>query len=178
MFIPSGRYFEAKAKKRSGAALRALLNLGAKDVAVLRDGVEVRIPTDQLVVADVFIVRPGEQVATDGIVTKGTSAVDASMLTGEPVRGGRPQRHRGRRDRQRGRSAAGRATRVGADTQLAQIARLVEDAQNGKADVQRLADRVSGIFVPVVSLLSLAAPVAWLLTGHSRPRRLPRRLPS
>ena len=168
VFILAGRYFEAKAKKHSGAALSALLSLGAKDVAVLRGGSEVRVPTDQLVVGDVFIVRPGEQVATDGIVTEGSSAVDASMLTGEPVpvevspgdavvgatvnAGGR---------------LIVRATRVGADTQLAQIARLVEDAQNGKAEVQRLADRVSGIFVPVVIGLSLATLAAWLLTGHS-----------
>jgi Cu+-exporting ATPase len=168
VLILSGRYFEAKAKKRSGAALRALLNLGAKDVAVLRDGAEVRIPTDQLVVGDVFSVRPGEQVATDGVVVEGTSAVDASMLTGEPVpvevcpgdgvvgatvnAGGR---------------LLVRATRVGADTQLAQIARMVENAQNGKAHVQRLADRVSGIFVPVVILLSMATLAGWLLTGHS-----------
>ncbi|MBE3075061.1 MAG: heavy metal translocating P-type ATPase, partial [Actinobacteria bacterium] len=168
VFILSGRYFEAKAKKRSGAALRALLNMGAKDVAVLRDGVEVRIPTDQLVVGDIFSVRPGEQVATDGIVTEGTSAVDASMLTGEsvPVEVGPGDAVVGATVNAGGRLIV-RATRVGADTQLAQIARLVEDAQNGKAEVQRLADRVSGIFVPVVILLSLATLSVWLLTGHS-----------
>ena len=168
VLILSGRYFEAKAKKRSGAALRALLNLGAKDVAVLRDGVEVRIPTDQLVVGDVFSVRPGEQVATDGVVTDGTSAVDASMLTGEsvPVEVGPGDAVVGATVNAGGRLLV-RATRVGADTQLAQIARLVEDAQNGKAEVQRLADRVSGIFVPVVILLALATLAAWLLTGHS-----------
>jgi Cu+-exporting ATPase len=168
VFILSGRYFEAKAKKRSGAALRALLNLGAKDVAVLRDGIEVRIPTDQLVVGDVFSVRPGEQVATDGIVTEGTSAVDASMLTGEsvPVEVGPGDAVVGATVNAGGRLMV-RATRVGADTQLAQIARLVEDAQNGKAEVQRLADRVSGIFVPVVILLSLATLATWLLAGHS-----------
>ena len=168
VLILSGRYFEARAKKRSGAALRALLNLGAKDVAVLRDGIEVRIPTDQLVVGDVFSVRPGEQIATDGIVTDGTSAVDASMLTGEsvPVEVGPGDAVVGATVNAGGRLMV-RATRVGADTQLAQIARLVEDAQNGKAEVQRLADRVSGIFVPVVILLSLATLAAWLLTGHS-----------
>lgn len=168
VFILSGRYFEAKAKKRSGAAMRALLNLGAKDVAVLRDGVEVRIPTDQLVVGDIFSVRPGEQVATDGVVTEGTSAVDASMLTGEsvPVEVGPGDAVVGATVNAGGRLMV-RATRVGADTQLAQIARLVEDAQNGKAEVQRLADRVSGIFVPVVILLSLTTLAVWLLTGHS-----------
>src|SRR5665811_1643460 len=156
VLILSGRYFEARAKKRSGAALRALLNLGAKDVAVLRDGIEIRIPIDQLVVGDVFSLRPGEQVATDGIVTDGTSAVDASMLTGEPVpvEVGPGDAVVGATVNAGGRLLV-RATRVGADTQLAQIARLVEDAQNGKAEVQRLADRVSGIFVPVVILLSL-----------------------
>jgi Cu+-exporting ATPase len=167
VLILSGRYFEARAKKRSGAALRALLNLGAKDVAVRRDGAEVRIPTDQLVVGDVFIVRPGEQVATDGVVADGTSAVDASMLTGEsvPVEVGPGDAVVGATVNAGGRLVV-RATRVGADTQLAQIARLVEDAQNGKAQVQRLADQVSGIFVPVVILLSLATLTAWLLTGN------------
>ena len=168
VFILSGRYFEARAKKRSGAALRALLNLGAKDVAVLRDGIEVRIPTDQLAVSDVFSVRPGEKVATDGIVTDGTSAVDASMLTGEsvPVEVGPGDAVVGATVNAGGRLLV-RATRVGADTQLAQMSRLVEDAQNGKAQVQRLADRVSGIFVPVVILLALVTLAAWLVTGHS-----------
>jgi Cu+-exporting ATPase len=168
VLILSGRYFEARAKKRSGAALRTLLNLGAKDVAVLRDGGELRIPTDQLVVGDVFSVRPGEQVATDGIVIEGTSAVDASMLTGEsvPVEVGPGDAVVGVTVNAGGRLIV-RATRVGADTQLAQIARLVEDAQNGKAGVQRLADRVSGVFVPIVILLSMATLAAWLLTGHS-----------
>src|SRR5665647_1712513 len=168
VLILSGRYFEANAKKRSGAALRALLNLGAKDVAVLRDGVEVRIPTDQLAVGDVFSVRPGEQVATDGIVTEGTSAVDASMLTGEsvPVEVGPGDAVVGATVNAGGRLLV-RATRVGSDTQLAQIARMVEEAQNGKAQVQRLADRVSGIFVPVVILLSMATLAAWLASGHS-----------
>ncbi|MEP7194653.1 MAG: heavy metal translocating P-type ATPase [Actinomycetota bacterium] len=164
VFILSGRFFEAKAKKSSGAAMRALLNLGAKDVAVLRDGIEVRIPTDQLAVGDVFSVRPGEQVATDGIVTEGTSAVDASMLTGEPVpvEVGPGDAVVGATVNAGGRLIV-RATRVGADTQLAKIARLVEDAQNGKAQVQRLADRVSGIFVPVVIALSLATLTIWMI---------------
>jgi Cu+-exporting ATPase len=168
VFILSGRYFEANAKKRSGAALRALLNMGAKDVAVIREGAEVRIPVDQLVVGDVFSVRPGEKVATDGIVTDGSSAIDASMLTGEsvPVEVGPGDAVVGATVNAGGRLLV-RATRIGADTQLAQMARLVEDAQNGKAQVQRLADRVSGIFVPVVILLSLATLAAWLLTGHS-----------
>ena len=168
VFILAGRYFEATAKKRSGAALRALLNMGAKDVAVLRDGIEVRIPVDQLVVGDVFSVRPGEKVATDGIVTDGTSAVDASMLTGEsvPVEVGPGDAMVGATVNAGGRLLV-RATRVGADTQLAQMSRLVEDAQNGKAQVQRLADRVSGIFVPFVILLSLSTLAVWLLTGHS-----------
>ncbi|MHB8275735.1 MAG: heavy metal translocating P-type ATPase, partial [Dermatophilaceae bacterium] len=168
VFILAGRYFEATAKKRSGAALRALLNMGAKDVAVLRDGIEVRIPVDQLVVGDVFSVRPGEKVATDGIVTDGTSAVDASMLTGEsvPVEVGPGDAVVGATVNAGGRLLV-RATRVGADTQLAQMSRLVEDAQNGKAQVQRLADRVSGIFVPVVILLALSTLAVWLLTGHS-----------
>ncbi|HEY5154639.1 MAG TPA: heavy metal translocating P-type ATPase, partial [Acidimicrobiales bacterium] len=168
VLILSGRYFEARAKKRSGAALRALLNLGAKEVAVLRDGLEIRIPTDQLVVGDTFSVRPGEQVATDGVVTEGTSAVDASMLTGEsvPVEVGPGDAVVGATVNAGGRLMV-RATRVGADTQLAQIARLVEDAQNGKAQVQRLADRVSGIFVPVVILLSLITLTVWLRTTGS-----------
>jgi Cu+-exporting ATPase len=168
VFILSGRYFEAKAKKRSGAALRALLNMGAKDVAVVRDGSEVRIPADQLVVGDLFSVRPGEKVATDGTVTNGTSAVDASMLTGEsvPVEVGPGDAVVGATVNAGGRLLV-RATRVGADTQLAQMARLVQDAQNGKAPVQALADKVSAIFVPVVILLSLATGAAWLLTGHS-----------
>ena len=168
VFILAGRYFEARAKKQSGAALRALLDMGAKDVAVLRDGVEVRIPADQLVVGDVFSVRPGEKLATDGIVTEGTSAVDASMLTGEsvPVEVGPGDAVVGATVNAGGRLLV-RATRVGADTQLAQMARLVEDAQNGKAQVQRLADRVSGIFVPVVIVLALGTLAVWLLTGHS-----------
>ncbi|MEP7369464.1 MAG: copper-translocating P-type ATPase, partial [Dermatophilaceae bacterium] len=168
VLILSGRYFEANAKKRSGAALRALLNMGAKDVAVLRDGIEVRIPVEQLALEDIFVVRPGEKVATDGVVTDGTSAIDASMLTGEsvPVEVGPGDLVVGATVNAGGRLLV-RATRIGADTQLAQMARLVEDAQNGKAQVQRLADRVSGIFVPVVILLALSTLAAWLLTGHS-----------
>ena len=170
-FLLAGRYFEARSKKRAGAALRALLELGAKDVTVLRrqdggDGAEVRVPVDSLAVGDRFVVRPGEKVATDGVVADGHSAVDASMLTGEPVPvevapgdavvGGTM-------------NAAGRllvtVTRVGSDTRLAQMAKLVEDAQSGKADVQRLADRVSGVFVPAVLVLATATLAFWLLTG-------------
>ncbi len=166
-FIVLGRYLEARAKKSSGAALRALLDMGAKDVAVLRDGVEVRIPVGRLAVGDVFVVRPGEKIATDGVVESGTSAVDASMLTGEPVpvEVGPGDDVVGATVNAGGRLVV-RAIRVGADTQLAQMARLVEDAQNGKAEVQRLADRVSGIFVPIVIGLSLLTLVVWLLTGN------------
>ncbi|MET9380338.1 heavy metal translocating P-type ATPase [Streptomyces sp. NPDC002928] len=163
VFILLGRYLEARSKRRAGAALRALLELGAKDVAVLRGGREVRVPVAQLAVGDRFVVRPGEKIATDGTVTEGMSAVDASMLTGEsvpvdvaagdPVAGATV-------------NAGGRlvveATRVGADTQLARMAKLVEDAQNGKAEVQRLADRISGIFVPVVLLLAALTFGGWL----------------
>ncbi|HRI96143.1 MAG TPA: heavy metal translocating P-type ATPase, partial [Nocardioides sp.] len=167
-FIIAGRYFEARAKRQSGAALRALLDMGAKDVAVLRDGGEVRIPAHQIAVGDRFFVRPGEKVATDGVVEDGTSAVDASMLTGEPVpvEVGPGDAVVGATVNAGGRLVV-RATRVGADTQLAQMARLVEDAQNGKAQVQRLADRVSAVFVPIVIALSLATLAGWLLTGHS-----------
>jgi P-type Cu+ transporter len=163
VFILAGRLFEARAKRRSGAALRALVELGAKDVAVLRDGQEHRIPVDQLAVGDRFVVRPGEKVATDGTVVVGTSALDASLLTGEPV-----PVEVGPGDPVTGATvnAGGRlvveATRVGADTALAQIARLVEDAQSGKAQVQRLADRVSSIFVPVVIALAAATLGFWL----------------
>ncbi len=163
MFILAGRYFEARAKRRSGAALRALLELGAKDVAILRDGVEVRVPTDALVVGDRFVVRPGEKVATDGTVVDGTSAIDASLLTGEPV-----PVEVGPGDEVAGATvnAGGRlvveATKVGSDTALAQIARLVEQAQTGKAQVQRLADRVSAVFVPVVISISVASLGFWL----------------
>jgi Cu+-exporting ATPase len=171
-FIIAGRYFEARAKRTSGAALRALLDMGAKDVAVVRDGPggqsEVRMPVGRLAVGDQFVVRPGEKIATDGTVVTGTSAVDASMLTGEsvPVEVGPGDAVVGATVNAGGRLVV-RATRVGSDTQLAQMARLVEDAQNGKAEVQRLADRVSAVFVPIVIVLSLATLSAWLLTGHS-----------
>ena len=166
VFILAGRYFEARAKRRSGAALRALLELGAKDVAVLRDGVETRIPVEQLAVDDVFVVRPGEKLATDGVVVEGTSAIDASLLTGEsvPVEVGPGDNVTGATVNAGGRLVV-RATRVGADTALAQIARLVEDAQTGKAQVQRLADRVSGIFVPVVITLAAATLGFWLVAA-------------
>ena len=162
-FLLAGRYFEARSKRRAGAALRALLELGAREVAVLRDGVEVRIPTDQLTVGMRFVVRPGEKVATDGVVEEGSSAVDASMLTGEsvPVEVGVGDPVVGATVNAGGRLVV-RATRVGADTQLAQMARLVEDAQNGKAQVQRLADRISGIFVPIVIALAVATLGFWI----------------
>jgi Cu+-exporting ATPase len=165
-FILAGRWLEHRSKRQSGAALRALMELGARDVAVIRGGVETRIPTDQLAVGDLFVVRPGEKVATDGEVVEGTSAVDASMLTGESV----PVEVRpgdavvGATVNAGGRLVV-RATRIGADTQLAQMARLVEDAQNGKAEVQRLADRISGFFVPVVIGLSAATLGFWLGAG-------------
>ncbi|HYH35256.1 MAG TPA: heavy metal translocating P-type ATPase [Nocardioides sp.] len=165
-FLLAGRYFEARSKRRAGAALRALLELGAKDVAVLRDGAESRIPTDQLAAGDRFVVRPGEKIATDGLVETGTSAVDASMLTGEsvPVEVGPGDAVFGATVNVGGRLVV-RATRVGSDTQLSRMARLVEDAQNGKAQVQRLADRVSGIFVPVVIGLAVATLGFWLGSG-------------
>ncbi len=169
-FLLAGRYFEARSRRRAGAALRALLELGARDVAVLRDGVEVRIPTDQLAVGMRFVVRPGEKVATDGVVEEGSSAVDASMLTGEsvPVEVGVGDPVVGATVNAGGRLVV-RATRVGADTQLAQMARLVEDAQNGKAQVQRLADRVSGIFVPIVIALAVATLGWWIGAGAGLP---------
>ncbi len=161
-----GRYLEARARSRSGAALRALLELGAKEAFVVRDGVEVAVPIGELVTGDVFVVRPGEKVATDGVVLEGESAVDESMLTGEPV----PV------DVIAGDSVAGatvntygrlvvRATKVGEETALAQIARMVAEAQAGKAPIQRLADTVSGVFVPVVLALSALTLVGWLVFG-------------
>ncbi|MGW0944191.1 heavy metal translocating P-type ATPase [Streptomyces sp. NPDC002623] len=158
-----GRFLEARSKRQAGAALRALMELGAKDVAVLRGGKEVRIPVDRLAVGDRFVVRPGEKVATDGTVVEGASAVDASMLTGEsvPVDVGPGDAVTGATVNAGGRLVV-EATRIGSDTQLARMARLVEDAQNGKAEVQRLADRVSGIFVPVVLLLAVATFGGWL----------------
>ena len=176
-FILAGRYFESRAKRQSGAALRALLDMGAKDVAVLRDGAtETRIPVEQLAVGDVFVVRPGEKIATDGVVVSGTSAVDASMLTGEPVpvEVGPGDSVVGATVNVGGRLEV-RATRVGSDTQLAQIARLVAAAQSGKADVQRLADRVSAVFVPIVIALSLLTLAIWLLIGARRRSRIHRR---
>ncbi|MGH3519124.1 MAG: heavy metal translocating P-type ATPase [Haloechinothrix sp.] len=161
-----GRFFEARSKRRAGAALRALLELGAKEVSVLRDGIEQRIPVDQLSVGDLFLVRPGEKIATDGVVAEGSSAVDMSMLTGEsvPVEVAPGSAVAGATVNAGGRLVV-RATRVGADTQLAQMAKLVEEAQNGKAEVQRLADRISGIFVPIVILLAMASLGFWLGTG-------------
>ncbi|MFG2088848.1 heavy metal translocating P-type ATPase [Spirillospora sp. NPDC048824] len=166
MFILAGRYFETRSKRRAGAALRALLEMGAKDVAVIRDGREERIPVDRLSVGDVFVVRPGEKIATDGTVEEGSSAVDASMLTGEsvPVEVARGDSVVGATVNAGGRLLV-RATRVGSDTQLAQMARLVEDAQTGKAQAQRLADRISGIFVPVVIALALGTLGFWIGTG-------------
>ncbi|AVL96782.1 heavy metal translocating P-type ATPase [Microbacterium paraoxydans] len=165
-FILAGRYFEKRSKRQAGAALRALLELGAKEVAVLRQGVETRIPTSELRVGDEFVVRPGEKIATDGVVVSGTSAVDASMLTGEsvPVEVGEGDAVTGATVNAGGRLVV-RATRIGADTQLAQMARLVEEAQTGKAEVQRLADRISGIFVPIVIVIALGTLVAWLAAG-------------
>ncbi|MEU0196848.1 MULTISPECIES: heavy metal translocating P-type ATPase [unclassified Streptomyces] len=166
-FILLGRYLEARSKRRAGAALKALMELGAKEVAVLRDGREVLIPAQRLAVGDRFVVRPGEKIATDGTVVEGTSAVDASMLTGEsvPVDVAAGDTVTGATVNAGGRLVV-EATRVGADTQLARMAKLVEDAQNGKAEVQRLADRISGIFVPVVLLIAAATAGVWLgLTG-------------
>jgi len=169
VFILAGRYFEARAKRSAGAALHALLALGAKDVALLRpDGAEERVPVEQLAVGDRFVVRPGEKVATDGVIEEGASAVDEALLTGESV----PV------EKQVGDAVVGatvnaggrlvvRATRVGSDTALAQIARLVTAAQSGKAPVQRLADRIAGIFVPIVIALALATLAAWLVAGES-----------
>jgi Cu+-exporting ATPase len=167
-FILAGRYFEARSKRRAGAALRALLELGAKDVEVRRSGVEQRIPIDDLRVDDEFVVRPGEKVATDGVVVEGSSAVDASMLTGEsvPVEVGPGDQVVGATVNVGGRLVV-RANRIGSDTQLAQMARLVEDAQNGKAQAQRLADRISGIFVPIVIALAVATLGFWIGTGGS-----------
>jgi Cu+-exporting ATPase len=168
VFLLAGRYSEAKAKRSAGSALRALLSLGAKEATVVRDGEEVRIGADELVVGDVIVVRPGERVATDGVVIDGASALDTSAMTGESV----PV------DVSAGDSVLGgavntfgrillRASRVGADTQLARMARMVSDAQSGKASIQRLADRVSAVFVPVVLVIAAVTLAGWLLTGHS-----------
>ncbi|MFB7214006.1 heavy metal translocating P-type ATPase [Streptomyces sp. NPDC056255] len=163
-FILLGRYLEARSKRKAGSALRALMHLGARDVSVLRDGTEVRVPVARLAVGDRFVVRPGEKIATDGTVVEGASAVDASMLTGEsvPVEVGVGDPVTGATVNTSGRLVV-EATRIGADTQLARMAKLVEDAQNGKAEVQRLADRISVVFVPVVLLISLVTLAGWLL---------------
>ncbi|MEU5624472.1 heavy metal translocating P-type ATPase [Streptomyces tendae] len=162
-FLLLGRWLEARSKRRAGAALRALMELGAKDVAVLRDGREVRIPVSRLAVGDRFVVRPGEKIATDGTVTEGASAVDTSLLTGEsvPVDVAVGDTVTGATVNAGGRLVV-EATRVGADTQLARMAKLVEDAQSGKAEVQRLADRISGVFVPVVLVIAVATFGGWL----------------
>ncbi|MDQ6934085.1 MAG: heavy metal translocating P-type ATPase [Actinomycetota bacterium] len=170
-FLLAGRYFEARSKRRAGAALRALLELGAKDVTVLDGaGSQHPVPIEKLSVGMSFVVRPGEKIATDGVVAEGTSAVDASMLTGEsvPVEVGPGDEVAGATVNAGGRLVV-RATRVGADTQLAQMARLVEDAQNGKAQVQRLADRISGVFVPVVIALALVTLAVWIGVGAGLP---------
>ena len=170
VFILAGRYFEARAKTRSGAALTALVNLGAKDVAVLRGAagaaLEQRIPIAELVVGDLFVVRPGEKVATDGVVVDGASAIDTSLLTGEtvPVEVGQGDTVVGATVNAGGRLTV-RATRVGADTELARIGRLVEQAQTGKAPVQRLADRVSAVFVPIGFIIALGTLATWLVLG-------------
>ncbi len=166
MFILAGRYFEKRSKRQAGAALRALLEMGAKDVAVLRDGVETRIPTADLAAGDEFVVRPGEKIATDGVIVTGSSAVDASMLTGEsvPVEVTVGDAVTGATVNAGGRLVV-RATRVGADTQLAQMAQMVEDAQSGKAEIQRLADRISGVFVPIAIAIAVAALGAWIGAG-------------
>ncbi|HIV58773.1 MAG TPA: heavy metal translocating P-type ATPase, partial [Candidatus Stackebrandtia faecavium] len=165
-FILLGRYFEKRAKRRAGAALRALMELGAKEVSVLRNGQEQRIPIDALAVGEEFVVRPGEKIATDGTVVSGSSAVDASMLTGEsvPVEVSEGDSVTGATVNAGGRLVV-KATRIGSDTQLAQMAKLVEDAQSGKAQVQRLADRVSGVFVPIAIAISVATLGAWIGAG-------------
>ncbi|WP_330261605.1 heavy metal translocating P-type ATPase [Streptomyces sp. NBC_00539] len=165
-FILAGRYFEARSKRKAGAALKALLELGAKEVTVLRGGREVTVPTAELQAGDRFLVRPGEKIATDGTVVEGSSAVDASMLTGEsvPVEVGVGDPVTGATLNAGGRLVV-EATRVGADTQLARMAKLVEDAQNGKAAAQRLADKISAVFVPVVIALALATLGFWLGSG-------------
>jgi Cu+-exporting ATPase len=168
VFLLAGRYSEAKAKRAAGSALRALLSLGAKEATVVRDGAEVRIPAGELAVGDVIVVRPGERVATDGVVIDGASALDTAAMTGESVPA----------DVSTGDSVLGgalntygrilvRASRVGADTQLARMARMVVDAQTGKASIQRLADRVSAVFVPAVLVIAAITLAGWLLTGHS-----------
>lgn len=162
-FLLLGRYLEANAKAKAGNALKALLNLGAKDATILTDGVEQKIPADQLLVDDVFVVRPGEKIATDGVVTDGSSAVDASLVTGEsvPVEVGPGSQVTGATINTSGRLLV-RATRVGSDTTLAQMGRLVSQAQTGKAPIARLADRISSVFVPIVLVIALITFVLWL----------------
>ncbi|MEV5040741.1 heavy metal translocating P-type ATPase [Microbacterium sp. LMI1x-1-1.1] len=166
VFILAGRYIEARAKRASSEALRALLELGATDAAKLHDGVETRVPVSQLVVGDTVVVRPGEKIPSDGLVTAGLSSIDASMLTGEsmPVEVAEGSRVVGATINVDGRLEV-QITRVGADTELARMRRLMEEAQTGKAEVQRLADRVSAVFVPVVIGLALAALVGWTIAG-------------
>ena len=166
MFVLAGRYFEKRSKRQAGAAMRALIGLGAKEVAVLRNGAESLIPIEDLAVGDEFVIRPGEKIATDGVVVAGSSAVDASMLTGEsiPVEVSVGDAVTGATVNAGGRLVV-RATRVGSDTQLAQMARLVEAAQSGKAEVQRLADKVSGVFVPIVIGLAIVVLLAWIALG-------------
>ncbi len=168
MFLLAGRYFEKRSKRQAGSALRALLELGAKDVAVRRGGVETRVPVEQLEVGDEFIVRPGEKIATDGVIVEGATAVDASMLTGEsvPVEAATGDSVTGGTVSTSGRIVV-RADRIGSDTQLARMARMVEDAQSGKAQVQRLADRISGVFVPIVLVIALATLITWFALGSS-----------
>ncbi|MGH3736306.1 MAG: heavy metal translocating P-type ATPase [Micromonosporaceae bacterium] len=165
-FILAGRFFEARSKRRAGSALRALLELGAKDAAVLRDGREERVPIDALAVGDLFVVRPGEKIATDGVIAEGASAVDQSMITGEsvPVEVGVDDPVVGATVNAGGHLVV-RVARVGADTQLAQMAKLVADAQSGKAAVQRLADRVSAVFVPIVIALAAGTYGFWIGAG-------------
>ncbi len=167
-FILAGRYFEARSRRRAGEAVEALLEMGASEATLLTDGVERRVPIDQLRVGDVFLVRPGEQIATDGEVLEGRSSVDEAMLTGEsaPVEVSPASSVTGATVNIDGRLVV-RATAVGADTQLAHIARLVEEAQTGKAAVQRLADRVSGVFVPIVLVIAIGTFAAWVIAGAS-----------
>jgi Cu+-exporting ATPase len=167
VFLLLGRWLEARSKRSAGAALRALLELGAKQVTVVRDGQEIRLDITALAVGDLFVVRPGEKLAADGEVVDGTSAVDRAMLTGEsvPVEVGPGDRVAGGTVNVGGRLVV-RAARVGADTQLAHMARLVEQAQAGKADVQRLADRVASVFVPVVLVIALLTLAGWLVAGR------------
>ncbi|SEL10445.1 heavy metal translocating P-type ATPase [Rhodococcus maanshanensis] len=165
-FVLAGRYFEQRSKRRAGAAMRALFELGAKEVSMLRNGVETRISATELAVDDLFVVRPGEKIATDGLVVEGRSAVDMSMLTGEsvPIEVAEGDGVVGATVNAGGRLVV-RATRIGADTQLAQMAALVEDAQNGKAQVQRLADTIAGVFVPIAIAIAVAALGYWIGTG-------------